>query len=77
MDSLRRKLLTGFYENELVNNILPFWLERCEDKENGGYFNCFSNDGAQLVSTDKYTWSQGRFVWLFSKLSRMDRPFTA
>ena len=76
MDFQKRKLLIGFYENELVNNVLSFWLG-CEDKENGGYFNCFTNDGATLVSTDKYTWSQGRFVWLFSKLSRMDRPFTA
>ena len=56
------KLLTGFYENELCRNILPFWLERCEDRENGGYFNCFTNDGKTLVSTDKYTWSEGRFL---------------
>ena len=31
------KALTGFYENELVNNFLSFWLPRCEDKENGGF----------------------------------------
>lgn len=77
MDKYMRKLQLGFYENELCNNILPFWLERCEDKINGGYFNCFTNDGSELVSTDKYTWSQGRFVWLFAKLATMERPFTA
>ena len=76
MEQRYRKLLTGFYENELVNNILPFWLRNCEDRKNGGYFNCFTNDGTKLVSRDKYTWSQGRFVWLFSRLSMMDRPFT-
>lgn len=65
-----------FYENELKNNILKFWLNNCEDKENGGFFNCFTNDGSQLVSTDKYTWSEGRFVWLFSRLAMMDRPFS-
>lgn len=64
--------LKGFYENELTNNILPFWLSRCLDIEHGGYFNCFNNNGEHLVSTDKYTWSQGRFVWLFSKLSAME-----
>ncbi len=76
MEERCRKLLVGFYENELVNNILPFWLERCEDQEHGGYFNCFTNDGTRLVSRDKYTWSQGRFVWLFSRLAMMERPFT-
>ena len=62
MDAMERKLQIGFYENELCCNILPFWLERCEDRENGGYVNCFSNDGSRLVSTDKFIWSQGRFV---------------
>jgi len=63
--------LAGFYENELVNNILSFWLPRCEDKVYGGYFNCFDNKGTTLVSHDKYTWSQGRFVWLFARLAAM------
>lgn len=71
------RLQIGFYENELCQNILPFWLERCEDRVNGGYFNCFTNDGKTLVSTDKYTWSQGRFLWTFSKLAQMERTFSA
>ena len=74
-DNLRR-LYAGFYQNELTNNILHFWLPRCEDRVHGGYFNCFTNRGDRLVSTDKYTWSQGRFVWMFSKLAGM-RMFTA
>lgn len=76
MEYQTRKLMIEFYENELAKNILPFWLNRCEDKENGGYFNCFTNDGTKLMSTDKYTWSQGRFVWLFAKLSSVDRLFS-
>ena len=32
MEKQYRELLIGFYENELTNNILPFWLENCEDK---------------------------------------------
>ena len=27
-------------KKDLLENILPFWLDRCEDKVNGGYFNC-------------------------------------
>jgi N-acylglucosamine 2-epimerase len=72
MNLSRIKELIGFYENELTNNILSFWLPRCIDEVNGGYFNCFDNEGKKLVSKDKYTWSQGRFVWIFSKLATMD-----
>lgn len=71
MTEFERKTLLGFYRRELTANILPFWLDRCEDRENGGYFNCFDNRGEKLVSRDKYTWSQGRFVWMFSRLSMM------
>jgi N-acylglucosamine 2-epimerase len=74
VDFATRQLLKGFYENELVNNILSFWLPRCLDREYGGYFNCFTNDGSKMVSKDKYTWSQGRFVWLFSRLATIKAP---
>ena len=66
--------LYGFYQNELRQNMLGFWLPRCEDKEYGGYVNCFDNRGEHLVSYDKYTWSQGRFVWLFARLAATDVP---
>ena len=66
--------LFDFYSDELKNNILRFWLPRCEDKEFGGYLNCFDNRGENLVSYDKYTWSQGRFLWLFSKLAITKAP---
>ena len=68
-DCLRLK---GFYENELTNHILSFWLPRCHDEEYGGYVNCFDNEGKELVSYDKYTWSQGRFLWIFSRLARTE-----
>ncbi|MDD4745571.1 MAG: AGE family epimerase/isomerase, partial [Eubacteriales bacterium] len=72
MKPSRIKELIGFYENELTNNLLFFWLPRCLDDVHGGYFNCFDNSGKQLLSRDKYTWSQGRFVWLFAKLAMME-----
>ncbi len=42
----------SFFKKELTENLLAFWMSRCLDNENGGYFNCFSNDGSRLVSTD-------------------------
>ena len=72
MERSEIRKLFGFYENELSNQILSFWLPRCLDTQYGGYVNCFDNSGRNLVSCDKYTWSQGRFVWMFAKLAQLD-----
>ncbi len=64
--------LREFYTNHLKETLLPFWLNNAVDKEYGGLYTCFDNSGKHLVSTDKYTWSQGRIVWFFSKLSELD-----
>lgn len=53
---------------ELGGNILPFW-QRTLDPERGGIFNCWNNAGTRRVSRDKFTWSQGRFAWLWSRLA--------
>ncbi|MDO5023134.1 MAG: AGE family epimerase/isomerase [Eubacteriales bacterium] len=74
MDISKIKELQDFYTDELKNNILSFWLPSCEDKEFGGFLNCFDNFGKQLVSYDKYTWSQGRFIWMFAYLSQTPCP---
>ena len=60
-----------FYRRELLENILPFWIERALDRDYGGDFTCFNNGGTELVSTDKYVWSQGRLVWVFAELAAM------
>src|SRR5688572_21496577 len=52
----------------LADSILPFWW-RTIDESNGGVFNCWNNAGTRLVSRDKFTWSQGRFAWLWSRLA--------
>lgn len=74
MEYTELKMMAGFYENELKNRFLSFWIPRCVDRENGGFVNCFTNDGSKLVSKDKYVWSQGRFVWVFSKLAGSSAP---
>ncbi|MEH7386007.1 AGE family epimerase/isomerase [Bacillus sp. JJ1521] len=62
--------LVSFYKNEIEENFWPFW-EKAFDDEAGGVFTCFSNDGSTLVSKDKYTWSQGRFLWLCAELYQL------
>jgi N-acylglucosamine 2-epimerase len=58
-------LLAVQYKNELLNNILPFWIRNSKDAENGGYFTCLNRDGS-VYDTDKFMWLQGREVWCFS-----------
>ncbi|MGM0838393.1 MAG: AGE family epimerase/isomerase [Bacillota bacterium] len=62
--------INDFYQKEIVENLWPFW-EKSFDHKHGGVFNCYTNDGSQLVSRDKYTWSQGRFLWLCSELYQL------
>jgi N-acylglucosamine 2-epimerase len=62
-----------FYRSHLENDVMAWWLANGPDTEYGGVRTCFANSGDTLVSTDKYTWSQGRWVWLTSRLSRAAR----
>lgn len=73
MDTLVVDDLLPFYQQHLETVILPFWLQRGIDRDEGGFFTCFDNRGEHLVSTDKYTWSQGRFIWLLARLADLGR----
>lgn len=59
--------LANKYKTELLDGVLPFWLNNSIDKEYGGYFSCLDRDGS-VYDTDKFIWLQGREVWLFSML---------
>jgi N-acylglucosamine 2-epimerase len=53
------------YKNELIQHILPFWLQNSKDEANGGYFTCLDATG-RVYDTDKFMWLQGRQVWCFA-----------
>ncbi len=55
------------YKTELLDSVVPFWLNRSKDEEFGGYFTCLTRKG-EVFDTDKFLWLQGREVWLFSML---------
>ena len=67
METLDFKLYANMYKTELLDNVLPFWLNHSIDKQWGGYFTCLNRDGS-VYDTDKFIWLQGRQVWMFSKL---------
>lgn len=58
------------YLRHLRDDVLEWWLANGPDHEHGGVFTCWDNTGGQLVSTEKYTWSQGRWAWLASAVAR-------
>ena len=53
------------YKEDLTTNILPFWLEKGIDKENGGIYTCLDREGVLYDST-KSVWFQGRAGFIFS-----------
>lgn len=57
-----------FYRKEMYERVLPFWEKYSFDEECGGVFTCFSNNGGELLSEDKYIWSQGRMLWVLSRI---------
>lgn len=61
------KALAAQYKSELLDRVVPFWLDKSQDEEFGGYFTCLDRDGS-VYDTDKFIWLQGREVWMFSKL---------
>ena len=61
------KKLASQYKEELLESCLPFWLEKSQDPEYGGYFSCLDRDGS-VFDTDKFIWLQGREVWMFAML---------
>lgn len=61
------KALEQQYKQELLETVVPFWLEKSQDKEFGGYFTCLDRRG-EVYDTDKFIWLQAREVWLFAML---------
>jgi len=61
------KYLTNLYRDELLDNVVPFWLTKSQDTQYGGYITCLDRAG-NVFDTDKFIWLQGRQVWLFSML---------
>lgn len=55
------------YRDDLLNDIIPFWIRHCVDREHGGFMFCLDRDGT-VIDTDKGVWQQGRFTWTLANL---------
>ena len=51
------------YKDDIINNIMPFWMKYGLDREHGGVYTCVNRDGS-LIDTTKSVWFQGRFGFI-------------
>lgn len=56
---------TDRYRQDLINNIMPFWLNNGLDLENGGIYTCLDREG-KIMDRTKSVWFQGRFAFVCS-----------
>ena len=65
--------LKEFYQNQLLNDTVPFWFPRSIYTQFGGYLLMRDHDGS-LLDDDKAVWIQGRASWLLSTLYNTVEP---
>ena len=61
------KNIAKYYEDLLQYNFLPYW-SKYVDQIHGGILNCINNYGNELLAGDKFTWSQGRWLWVLGSV---------
>jgi N-acylglucosamine 2-epimerase len=58
---------SNIYRQNLLNDVIPFWLKNSKDDTFGGFFTCLDKEG-KVYDTDKFVWLQCREVWCFAML---------
>lgn len=59
---------TSRWASHLLQDVLPWWEAHGADDKRGGVRTGFDNNGA-VTTTDRFTWSQGRWAWLAGELA--------
>ena len=54
------------YKSDLINKILPIWLDNAIDYENGGIYTSLDRE-SNIYGREKSVWFQGRALWVLSK----------
>lgn len=58
--------LYSLYKTTLYEDVLPFWTTRAIDSD--GAINTCICDNGEIISRERWNWSQWRAVWVFSRL---------
>lgn len=64
--------LKNFYIEQIQDDFFPYWIKFI-DSDYGGILNCISNDGSNKLSDLKFTWSQGRWLWILGRIHDMNK----
>lgn len=70
MDNSEIIVLKNEAENHLVNELLPFWTTRFEDKINGGYITHFDEQGKDTGEDEKSLIAQSRCLYTIASALR-------
>jgi mannobiose 2-epimerase len=73
MSSKTLQQFNAAVRNELENDLIPFWLERSIDTENGGFIGQMSNDETIDTEAPKGLILNTRILWSFSALYKFSQ----
>ena len=66
LDRAELATLRDLYRDQLLDDILPFWVQHVRDRECGGYHTCLGRDGSVYDYDKLCMWHAGRVIWTFS-----------
>lgn len=69
---MNRERMKDFYVDLLQYDFLPYWSQYV-DGQYGGILNCINNAGDTLLAEDKFTWSQGRWLWILGRIYELNK----
>lgn len=70
---MKQKLEQLKYEvkEELIHNILPFWINRMQDTEHNGFYGRIAGDNTLFAHAEKGAVLNARLLWTFSSAYRL------
>jgi len=71
MSEKRLEILKAEVKGELITNILPFWMNKMVDSENGGFYGRIDGSGNVYKDADKGCVLNSRILWTFSSAYRI------
>ena len=71
MSKNKLEILKSEVKDELVNNILPFWMTKMIDSRNGGFYGRIDGSGKVYNKADKGCVLNARILWTFSAAFRI------
>jgi mannobiose 2-epimerase len=71
MSEARLEILKSEVKNELITNILPFWMTKMIDTEEGGFYGRIDGSGNVCKDADKGCVLNSRILWTFSSAYRI------